>query len=207
MNLTPRQLDVLRLIRDHRITHGYSPTMQELAEHLGISKVTVFEHIEALLRKGALLREPNKARSLSIVDNSALRDEGSPLTFPLVGRIAAGQPVEHVEQQDELDLESVFGPRIGQRGQTFALQVKRDSMCDEGILEGDYVLVEQRSTARSGDRVVALLPDGETTLKTFHPLDNGHIRLKPANPEYDPIDLPAEKIQLQGVVLGVLRRY
>src|SRR5262245_36623683 len=93
MNLTPKQLKILQLIRDSRIVRGYSPTMQELADALSISKVTVFEHVEALIKKGALKRDPNKARSLSICD-TALPDEAHPLTFPLVGKIAAGYPIE-----------------------------------------------------------------------------------------------------------------
>ncbi len=97
MNLTPRQLDVLVAIRNYRHLHGYSPTMQELADEIGVSKVTVFEHVEALIKKGALVREPNKARSLSIADGIAVPDEARPLHFPLVGKIAAGYPIEKIE--------------------------------------------------------------------------------------------------------------
>jgi len=204
MNLTPKQLKILKLIRDKRIVDGYSPTMQELADELGISKVTVFEHVEALIRKGALHREPNKARSLSISDDMVMPDEARPMSYPLVGRIAAGYPIEKFEQSDRLELESLFGPRIGQKGGTFALQVDGDSMRDEGILDGDYVIVERRETARNGERVVALLPNGETTLKTFY-REGGQIRLQPANPAFDPIIVRDCKIQ--GVIIGVLRRY
>ncbi len=105
MNLTPKQLKILQLIRDHRFAHGYSPTMQELADELGVSKVTVFEHVEALIKKNALRREPNKARSLSLVDNAVLPDEAQPLQFPLVGRIAAGQPIARLPQPDQVTLE------------------------------------------------------------------------------------------------------
>ena len=205
MNLTPRQLRILQLIRDYRVTRGFSPTMQELANELGISKVTVFEHVEALIKKGALTREANKARSLSIADSAVIPDESSPLVFPLVGRIAAGYPIEKFEQTDQLKLDDLFGPRLGQRGGSFALQVEGDSMKDEGILEGDYVIVERRDTARNGERVVALLPNGETTLKTFFREADGRIRLQPANPQFDPIVV--EDCQVQGVVTGVLRRY
>src|SRR6201999_2570122 len=113
MNLTPKQLRILSLIRDWRIRHGYSPTMQELADEIGVSKVTVFEHVEALIKKGALIREPNKARSLSIADGVVVPDEGRPLRFPLVGKIAAGYPIEKVEDRDELDLLDIVGPRPG----------------------------------------------------------------------------------------------
>ncbi|MCA9292163.1 MAG: transcriptional repressor LexA [Phycisphaerales bacterium] len=206
MNLTPKQLRILQLIRDHRVAHGYSPTMQELADELGVSKVTVFEHVEALINKGALLREPNKARSLSISPDAILPDESNPIRFALVGKIAAGYPIEKFEQSDELDLEAVFGPRIGkQRAGTFALVVDGESMRDEGILDGDYVIVERRDTARAGERVVALLPNGETTLKTFFREPDGRIRLQPANPEFKPIIV--NDCRIQGVVIAVLRRY
>ncbi len=206
MNLTPKQLRILQLIRDHRIAHGYSPTMQELADEIGVSKVTVFEHVEALIKKGALRRDRNKARSLSLPEKTIIPDETQPLRFPLVGRIVAGQPIERLQQSDQLDLEQLFGPRIGQRGGTFALQVEGDSMKDEGILDGDYVIVERRSTPRNGERVVALLANGETTLKAFH-REGKMIRLQPANPEFEPVIVNERECQVQGVVVGVLRRY
>jgi repressor LexA len=205
MTLTPQQIRIFRLVREWRNTRGYSPTMQELADALGISKVTVFEHVEALIEKGALVRRPNKARSLAIADEAALPDEQARAgELPLIGRIAAGHPVEKYEQQETLHLETIFGPRRGQRGNLFALQVDGMSMRDEGILDGDYVIVEQRSVARNGERVVALLPNGETTLKTFF-REKGHIRLQPANPEFEPIVV--DECAVQGVVIGVMRRY
>lgn len=203
MNLTPKQLRILQLIRDWRIRRGYSPTMQELADEIGVSKVTVFEHVEALIKKGALIREANKARSLSIADGIAVPDEARPTRFPLVGKIAAGYPIEKVMEQDEIDLTDLLGARHG-RDSTYALKVEGDSMKDEGILDGDYILVERTEVARNGDRVVALLPDGQTTLKTFFKEDD-HIRLQPANPAYDPIRV--KFCQVQGTVKGVVRRY
>ena len=204
MNLTPKQLRIVQLIRAHRLAHGYSPTMQELAQELGVSKVTVFEHVEALIKKGALRRKANKARSLSICDDAPIPDEAQPLRFPLVGKIAAGHPIEKFPQTDQLNLEELFGPRIGQKAGTFALQVDGDSMKDEGIFDGDYVIVERRETARNGERVIALLADGETTLKTFYK-ERNHIRLQPANPDFEPIRV--KECKIQGVVIGVLRRY
>ena len=204
MNLTPKQLRIVQLIRAHRLAHGYSPTMQELAQELGVSKVTVFEHVEALIKKGALRRKANKARSLSICDDAPIPDEAQPLRFPLVGKIAAGHPIEKFPQTDQLNLEELFGPRIGQKAGPFALQVDGDSMKDEGIFDGDYVIVERRETARNGERVIALLADGETTLKTFYK-ERNHIRLQPANPEFEPIRV--KECKIQGVVIGVLRRY
>ncbi|MEQ8745782.1 transcriptional repressor LexA [Pyruvatibacter sp.] len=204
MNLTPKQLKILQLIRDSRVRCGYSPTMQELADQLGVSKVTVFEHVEALIKKGALTREPNKARSLSIAEGVALPDEEQPLRFPLVGKIAAGYPIEKFENRDQLDLTDLFGPAMGHVNATFALRVDGDSMRDEGIFDGDYVIVERKESAHNGQRVVALLPNGETTLKTYYKEDD-HIRLQPANPDFEPIRVKDCKIQ--GIVVGVLRRY
>ena len=204
MNLTPKQLKILQLIRDSRVRHGYSPTMQELADKLGVSKVTVFEHVEALIQKGALTREPNKARSLSIADGISVPDESRPLKFPLVGKIAAGYPIERVAGQDEVDLGEVVGATGEKSDSTFALKVDGESMKDEGILNGDFVLVERTEVARDGDKVVALLPDGSTTLKTFFKEDD-HIRLQPANPDFDPIRV--KFCTIQGIVRGVVRQY
>jgi len=218
MNLTPKQLRVLKLVDQWRRTKGYSPTMQELADHLGVSKVTVFEHVEALIAKGALVRDANKARSLTPSPDLELPGDDEEITtrqinaevvssfsFPLVGKVAAGYPIQKFEQSESLALEDLFGPRKGRVGTTFALQVDGMSMRDEGIFDGDYVLVDKRDTARNGERVVALLPNGETTLKTFYRERDGRIRLQPANPEFAPIIV--DECSIQGVVVGVLRRY
>ncbi len=204
MNLTPKQLRILQLIRDWRVRKGYSPTMQELADEIGVSKVTVFEHVEALIKKGALNRDANKARSLSIAEGVAVPDESRPLRFPLVGKIAAGYPIEKIADQDEIDLEEYLAPSKGYNEGAFALKVEGESMVDEGILDGDVVLVERTQVATNGDRVVALLPDGSTTLKTFYK-EADHIRLQPANPNFEPIRV--KYCQVQGVVKGVVRRY
>jgi repressor LexA len=197
---------IFDFVRQFRVAHGYSPTMQEIADQLEVSKVTVFEHVEALVEKGALRRNPNKARSLSEVEDAIRPDEGTGLVLPLIGRIAAGMPIEKCAQDEKLRLEEVFGGRTtARRGEMFALQVEGESMRDEGILDGDYVIVERRSTARNGERVVALLEDGETTLKTYFCEKNGMIRLQPANPDFEPIIV--RECTVQGVVVGVLRRY
>ncbi|MBL1218757.1 MAG: transcriptional repressor LexA [Planctomycetes bacterium] len=204
MNLTPKQLRILQIVRDWRTRFGYSPTLQEIADEVQVSKVTVFEHVEALIKKGALERDPNKARSLTIPDDAVVPDESRPFRFPLVGRIAAGYPIEKVANQDELDLESFFGPQRGRSGAVFALRVEGDSMQDEGIWDGDYVLIERKDVARNGERVVALLPNGETTLKTFY-REKDHIRLQPANDAYEPILV--KDCTVQGIVVGVIRYY
>ncbi|GJM17936.1 MAG: LexA repressor [Phycisphaeraceae bacterium] len=203
MNLTPKQLRILQLIRDSRVRRGYSPTMQELADEIGVSKVTVFEHVEALIKKGALVREANKARSLSIADGIAVPDESRPLRYPLVGKIAAGYPIEKVEDVDEIDLGEILGASDPAQS-LFALQVEGESMRDEGILDGDIILLERAQVASNGDRIVALLEDGSTTLKTFYK-EADHIRLQPANPDFDPIRV--KFCQVQGIVKGVVRRY
>lgn len=203
MNLTPKQLHILTRIRDLRTAYGYSPTMQELADELGVSKVTVFEHVEALIKKGALLRQANKARSLAVSPGVKLPDEERNTCLPLVGTIAAGHPIEAVEDREHVDLEELF-PRRARKDGPFALRVRGDSMIDEQIRDGDYVVVEPRATVRNGQTVVALLDNGEATLKRFYRERDG-IRLQPANDQYEPIRVRDCKVQ--GVVIGVIRAY
>lgn len=198
-NVTPRQLEILRFIRGFRERYGYSPTMQEIGDHMSLTKVTVFEHIAALERKGALSRgAKHKARSLRVNPGYEF-PEDSENHLPLVGLIAAGLPIEAIEDRETLDLTQVFDSP----GQKFVLQVTGDSMIDEQIRDGDYVVCQKRNTARDGETVVALLEDGEATLKTFYKEKN-RIRLQPANPAYKPIY--ARQVDIQGVVIGVIRR-
>lgn len=208
LNLTPRQMTILTRVRDLRLANGYSPTMQELADELGVSKVTVFEHVEALIKKGALVRNPNKTRSLRVNEALTLPDEERPTRLPLVGTIAAGQPIEAVEQREHLDLEALFQPTspTGERD-TFVLRVRGDSMIDAHIEEGDYVICQQGTRPRNGQTVVALLPSGEATLKKFYKEKDGTYRLQPENPDYEPIYLHPEDLQIQGIVIGVVRSY
>lgn len=197
--LTPKQLRILTLIRDYQRKHGYSPTMQELAEVLGVTKVTVFEHVNGLEKKGLLRRSRHRARSLELTSRVAFPDESS-RALPLVGHIAAGSPIEAVENREELDLEEMFTARSG----AFVLKVRGNSMIDDHIADGDYVIVEKRETARNGETVVALLEDGEATLKRFYK-EGGRVRLQPANPDFKPIYV--DDVKIQGVVMGVLRSY
>lgn len=198
-DVTPRQLEILRFIRTFRSRYGYSPTLQEIGDALRLTKVTVFEHAGALERKGALLRGPkHKARSLRVAADFEF-PEDRPTRLPLVGRIAAGQPIEAIEDTETLDLEEVFD----RPGETFALRVSGNSMIDEQIADGDYVICERRTVAQNGETVVALLEDGEATLKKLY-REKGRIRLQPANPEFAPIY--ADRVDVQGVVIGVLRR-
>ncbi len=198
-NLTPRQMEILRFIRDYRERCGYSPTMQEIGDHLDLTRVTVFEHVGALERKGVLHRgAKHKARSLR-VDPDFPFPEDRRTRLPLVGQIAAGMPIEAVEDVESLDLEDVF-ERPGER---FVLRVTGESMIDEHIREGDYVVCERRQTARNGETVVAVLDDGEATLKKFY-REKNRIRLQPANPAFDPIY--ARDVEIRGVVIGVIRQ-
>jgi len=196
--LTPRQLQILTMIRDGRRSSGYSPTLQEIADQLGISKITVFEHVQALLEKKLLTRRSNRARSLELTPLAQLPDE-RPSLLPLVGRIAAGRPLEAIEMPDTVDMETIFSSRHPVR----VLQVTGDSMIDEHIQEGDLVVYEARSNAKDGDTVVALVDGEEATLKKFY-REKNRIRLQPANSQYKPIY--SRDVQIQGVVIGVLRR-
>jgi repressor LexA len=197
--VTPRQLEILEFIRDYRRSHGYSPTMQEIGDHLSLTKVTVFEHVGALEKKGALTRgAKHRARSLQVCPEFESADRRDS-RIPLVGKIAAGMPIEAIENREELDLEDLFDTS----GETFVLRVSGDSMIDEQIRDGDYVICERRSTPHNGETVVALLRDDEATLKKFYK-EGDRIRLQPANPNFEPIYV--DDVTIQGVVIGVVRR-
>lgn len=202
MNLTPRQLDVVVAIRNFRHLHGYAPTMQELADQLGTSKVTIFEHVGALEKKRVLRRDKHKARSLDIVAD-VLPDEERPTKLPLLGAIAAGSPIEAIENREEVDLEQLFQSRHG----VYVLRVRGESMIDDHLCDGDYVVIERRETARNGEQVVALLDTGEATLKRFYKEPGNRVRLQPANASMEPRIVDADRVKVQGVVIGVLRSY
>src|SRR5215210_954603 len=202
MNLTPRQLDVVVAIRNYRHLHGYSPTMQELADQLGTSKVTIFEHVGALEKKRVLKRDKHKARSLEITADGRLPDEDRSTKLPLLGNIAAGSPIEAVENREELDLEQMFHSKNG----VYVLKVRGDSMIEDHLMDGDYVVIERRENARNGEQVVALIDNSEATLKRFYK-EGGKIRLQPANNTMQPRVIDADRCKVQGVVIGVLRSY
>jgi len=202
MNLTPRQTDVVVAIRNYRHLHGYSPTMQELADQLGTSKVTIFEHVGALEKKRVLQRDKHKARSLEIVSDELLPDEDRSTKLPLLGSIAAGSPIEAVENREEIDLEELFRASKG----VYVLRVRGESMIEDHLCDGDYVVIERRETARNGEQVVVLLDSGEATLKRFY-REGNRIRLQPANSAMEPRYVEADRCRVQGVVIGVLRSY
>jgi repressor LexA len=203
MNLTPRQLDVIVAIRNYRHLHGYSPTMQELADQLGTSKVTIFEHVGALEKKRCLRRDKHKARSLEITADGGLPDEERATKLPLLGNIAAGTPIEAIENREELDLEQMFHSRNG----VYVLRVRGESMIEDHLCDGDYVVIERRENARNGEQVVALIDGAEATLKRFYKEGPNKIRLQPANASMAPRIVEADRCKVQGVVIGVLRSY
>ncbi|MBC7783121.1 MAG: transcriptional repressor LexA [Burkholderiales bacterium] len=202
MNLTPRQLDVLVAIRNYRHINGYAPTMQELADTLGTSKVTIFEHVGALERKRVIRRDKHKARSLEIISEEKMPDENRPTKLPLLGTIAAGSPIEAIENREELDLEAMFAAKQG----VYVLRVRGESMIEDHLCDGDFVVIERRETARAGEQVVALLDTGEATLKRYY-REGGKVRLQPANSNMEPRIVDADRVRVQGVVIGVLRSY
>src|SRR3984957_425200 len=202
MNLTPRQLDVIVAIRNYRHIHGYAPTMQELADQLGTSKVTIFEHVGALERKRVLRRDKHKARSLEIISEELLPDENRSTKLPLLGTIAAGSPILAVENREEIDLEQLFQSKEG----VYVLRGRGESMIEDHLCDGDYVVIERRETARNGEQVVALLDSGEATLKRFYK-EGSKVRLQPANQSMEPRIVDADRCKVQGVVIGVLRSY
>jgi len=207
-NLTPKQMRILEMVRQSRHTRGYSPTMQEMADALSVSKVTVFEHVEALIKKGCLIRDKNKARSLEVHPDLQLPDEQRASRLPLVGTIAAGYPIEAVEDREHLDLEEIFAPPRGSGGDsTFVLRVKGQSMIDDHIADGDFVVCQKANQAYNGQTVVALVENDEATLKRFYREQGGKVRLQPANESFEPIIVDEENVQIQGHVIGVVRTF
>ncbi len=183
--------------------HGYSPSFEEIARGLNLkSLATVHKHVTNLQTKGALQRGHNRSRSIDVLPAfEPQRTHGGREQLPLLGRIVAGLPVEALQTSESISLADIVGNK-----EVFALEVRGDSMRDEHIVDGDYVLVERTRAARDGEIVVALVRGSETTLKRFY-VEGEIVRLQPANTEMEPILLPAGQVEVQGRVLGVLRRY
>jgi repressor LexA len=200
MAVTRRQKEVLDFLTDFVRKNEYSPSYDEIARGLGLkSLATVHKHITNLANKGILQREHNRSRSIDVVP--ANRRNRVVERLPLMGRIAAGQPVETTENAETLSLGDIVGSK-----EAFALRVRGDSMRDEHIVDGDYVLVERTSVARQGEIVVALVKGSETTLKRYY-IEGQMVRLQPSNTEMDPIYVPIQNVAIQGKVLGVIRKY
>lgn len=195
---TPRQAAILTFIRDYMHRNGYSPTYDEIAAEFGISKVTVFEHLTILEERGLLSKDRHKPRSLQLADHLRLPAD-RPTCLRLAGRIAAGSPIEAIEDPEVIDLEQTFTSRHG----VYVLQVVGDSMIDDNIADGDYVVVERRIDPVNGETVVALLDSGEATLKRFY-RERNRVRLQPANPRYEPIY--TQSVDIQGIMIGLIRK-
>ena len=206
MALTRRQKQVLDFIADFVDGNGYCPSYEEIARGLELASLaTVHKHISALEAKNYLKRGFNQSRSLELQQRylqEHRRHKPAPAEIPLLGRIAAGAPVEGIEQRDTLNFADFAGS-----GNTYALEVRGDSMIDDHICDGDLILLEKISQARDGDIVVALVRSTETTLKRFYRETADTIRLQPANPALEPILVPAQDVEVQGRLLAVLRKY
>ena len=209
--LTPRQLQLLKAIHCFQTSQCYSPTMAELASELGISRSTVFEHIAELRRKHLLSTSPGRARSLNLTckaqellkllsDNDQDSPARPPAAVALVGTVAAGAPIEAIEDAQLLSLSSHFAPDDN----IFALQVKGDSMLDDDIRDGDYVICRRSPVADNGQLVVAIVDDDNATIKRFYK-EKTQVRLQPSNDDYDPI-CPAN-CRIEAVVVGLLRKF
>ncbi len=204
MAITKRQRQVYDFIANFVQTHQYSPSFEEIGEGLGLSSLaTVHKHVTNLEKKGLLKRDYNRSRSIDVLPPRGRMKQSmlAPLSLPLLGRIAAGRPIEAVENPETISLADFTGSK-----DVFVLQVRGDSMQDEAILDGDYVLVEKQQTARNGEIVVALVEGTDTTLKRFYK-EGEHIRLQPSNAAMQPIVVPAHSVNVQGRVIGVLRKY
>ena len=210
IQLTPRQLQLLQMIARFQRNRCYSPTLSEMASELNISRSTIFEHLTELRRKGLLSGYPNKARSLKVSSQGQelLEDLStrSSLTYdtetggiPLAGSVAAGVPVEAVENVELLSLSSAFGSG----DDIFALEVTGDSMINEDIRQGDYVICRRSRTAENGQLVVALVDDQNATLKRFYK-EKSRAKLQPSNDAYQPIY--TNNCRIEAVVIGLLRR-
>ncbi len=229
MALTRRQKQVLDFLAAFITRRGYSPSFDEVRQSLGLSSLaTVHKHIENLERKGFIRRGYNQSRSIDVLAVPgegpfaksfsqrgrggkrgtkpmalAPTPAGQPLDFPLLGRIAAGHPVEAFATPETFSL----GDFARATGNIFVLRVKGDSMIDDHICDGDYILVERAGEAVNGEIVVALVDGSDATLKRFFREANGNVRLQPANSQMDPLVFPAPQVQVQGRVIGVLRKY
>jgi repressor LexA len=197
--ITKRQKEMLDHLRAFIAAHGYAPTLEEIGRHFSLgSLATVHKHLQNLERRGFIRRLPHRSRALEVVPEAA---PAHAVTIPLVGRVAAGTPIEAVEVPESIALpEELLG-----RGETFALRVRGDSMVGEGILDGDLIVVEARGEAPDGATVVALVR-GEATVKKLY-RERGRVRLAPANDRLAPIVARAEEVEVRGVVIAVLRRY
>ncbi len=200
MPLTKRQREILDYVESFIDTYGYSPSFEEIADHFNYSSLaTVHEHLSNLEAKGLLRKNYNKSRSLEVV-----RSEGAlALELPLLGTVAAGLPIEAIQEQETISVPH----DMLRSGNNYVLRVKGNSMVDEQIRDGDYIVVNSRQTAENGEMVVALINGESATVKKFFRERQGRIRLQPANPTMKPMIYDASEVQIQGIVIAVIRKY
>jgi repressor LexA len=201
--LTKRQKEVLDYVTQFIELHGYAPSYREIASYFKYGSVaTVAEHIESLVGKGMLSKSDNEARSIQLVKTEV--DATPKFNLPILGLVAAGQPIETLGTHSETLEVPAF--MVGRRN-SYVLQVKGDSMIDEGIHTGDYVVVAEKPTPSNGEMVIALINGGEATLKRYYKEKN-HIRLQPSNAAMEPIIIESgTPIEIQGIVIGLIRKY
>ena len=198
--LTKRQREILDYLGEFIQQHGYAPSLEEIGRRFNLSSLaTVHKHLTNLQEKGFIRRSWNRSRSVEVVPT---RGGGRALELPLLGFVAAGLPIEAIATTEAITVpEDLVGKR-----DTYVLKVRGDSMIDEQIRDGDFVIVEDRKTAENGEMVIALLGGVEVTLKKLY-RENGRIRLQPANPAMQPLLVAPEQLQIQGVVVAVMRKY
>ena len=202
MPLTKRQSEILKYLQEHIRDKEYAPSFEEIAEHFSFqSLATVHEHLTHLERKGYIHRTHNESRAIEVLPP---KGQSGATEIPLLGRVAAGSPIESIMNGETLAVPDQLLPR---RGPNYALQVQGDSMIDEHIVDGDYVVVNGRQGADNGEMVIALVNGSEATVKRFYREQGGWIRLQPANPAMQPMRFQERDVLIQGVVVGVIRKY
>ena len=202
MPLTKRQKEILDHIGSFIEDMGYAPSFEEIADSFGYSSLaTVHEHLSNLERKGYIRKSYNESRSIELVK----RDGGAPsLELPLLGAVAAGMPIEAIQDTETL---AVPPDMVSRRRDNYVLRVEGNSMIEEQIRDGDYIVVQAQNTAEDGQMVVALVQGESATVKKLYREAGGRIRLQPANPTMEPIIVHGADVRIQGVVVGVIRKY
>ena len=202
MSLTKRQREILTYLENYSEEHGYAPSFEEIASQFDYSSLaTVHEHLSNLERKGYIKRSYNESRAIEILPSDA---NPRAVELPLLGSVAAGAPIEALTQGDSLAVPQDFVRRSGNH---YVLRVRGNSMIDEQICDGDFVVINERRSADNGEMVIALLNGSSATVKKFYRERDGRIRLQPANETMDPMYVHENDISIQGVVVGVMRRY
>jgi repressor LexA len=202
MPLTKRQKEILDYIRSFIEAQGYAPSFEEIAESFGYSSLaTVHEHLSNLERKGYIRKSYNESRSIELIEAD---NRSSSVELPLLGAVAAGMPIEAIQDHETL---AVPPDMVSRKKDNYVLRVEGNSMIEEQIRDGDYIVVQAQHTAEDGQMVVALVSGESATVKKLYREPGGRIRLQPANPTMEPIFVEARDVRIQGVVVGVIRKY